>query len=87
VGMLLNKESIIKICQNYLPIFKNVIKDINYEIKGIINSEMLLFVSLVKYFKVNLILGSGRANGQSNEFFILIILDQKPYNKSTDQKT
>jgi len=85
--MLLNKESIIKICQNYLPIFKNVIKDINYEIKGIINSEMLLFVSLVKYFKVNLILGSGRANGQSNEFFILIILDQKPYNKSTDQKT
>jgi len=64
---LLNKEEILKICVNYMPIFKKVIKDINYEIKGIFNSEMLLFISLVDYFGVELIIESGRANGQSTK--------------------
>lgn len=34
---------------------------------GIVNSEMLLFISLVKYFGVKLIVESGRANGYSTK--------------------
>lgn len=65
--MVLNKEEIIKICSNHLVTFKNSIKNIKYEIKGIFNSEMLLFISLTNYFGVKLIIESGRANGQSTK--------------------
>jgi hypothetical protein len=71
--MLLNSENIIEICSENLPRFKKIIKGIKFEPKGIFNSEILLFVSLSKFFGVNIIIESGRANGQStkiiSEFF------------------
>ncbi len=63
----MEKSRIIEICQKYLPTFKNAIKNIKYELKGITNSEMLLFISLVHYFRVKLIIESGRANGLSTK--------------------
>ncbi len=60
--MVLNKEEIIKICTNHLATFKNSIKNMKYELKGIFNSEMLLFISLTHYFGVKLIIESGRAS-------------------------
>lgn len=65
--MVLNKEEIIKICTNNLATFKNSIKNMKYELKGIFNSEMLLFISLTHYFGVKLIIESGRARGQSTK--------------------
>lgn len=65
--MILNKEEIIKICTNHLATFTNSIRNMKYELKGIFNSEMLLFISLTNYFGVKLIIESGRANGQSTK--------------------
>ena len=65
--MELDKEKIIEICSENLFNFERVVDGINYESKGIFNSEMLLFVSLVNYFNVKLIIESGRANGQSTK--------------------
>ena len=65
--MGLDKEKIIEICSDNLLNFERVINGMSYESKGIINSEMLLFVSLVKYFNIKLIIESGRANGQSTK--------------------
>ncbi len=63
----MNSNRIIEICSENVQSYKKIISGINYESKGIFNSEMLLFVSLTKYFSVNLIIESGRANGQSTK--------------------
>ena len=65
--MFLMKENIIKICSDNLTSFKNVIKRISHESHGILNSEMLLFISLVRYFRIKLIIESGRGRGQSTK--------------------
>ncbi len=65
--MILSKENIIKICVDNLNSFENVVKRMNFEIKGIFNSEMLLFISLANHLGVKLIIESGRANGQSTK--------------------
>lgn len=67
--MDLDKNKIIEICSDNLSNFIRVINDMSFEREGIFNSEMLLFVSLVKYFNVKLIIESGRANGQSTKVF------------------
>jgi hypothetical protein len=61
----MNKKDIIKICQENKEIFKETTKDIEYEDKGVFNSEMLLFVSLVRHFNIKEIWESGRARAQS----------------------
>lgn len=65
--MVLKREEIIKICQNNLGVYKEKVKGIKYKLKGIFNSEMLLFISVVKHFGINLIIESGRASGQSTK--------------------
>lgn len=67
INPLPNVKKIIDICSDYLLEFESIIKDMTYEIKGIFNSEMLLFISLCKYFDVKLIIESGRAIGQSTK--------------------
>ena len=64
---MLTKDKIVRICSGNLQKFKNIIGNTPYEIEGIFYSEMLLFVSLAKYFGVNLIIESGRARGQSTK--------------------
>lgn len=63
--MSIPKQDIIRICENNIESFTNDIKKICYLSHGILNSEMLLFISLVKYFGVNLIIESGRSKGYS----------------------
>ena len=65
--MNFNSHNIIEICNINLSSFRNSLEGINYEKGGIYNSEMLLFVSLIKHFGVNLIIESGRARGQSTK--------------------
>ncbi|MBN1803417.1 MAG: hypothetical protein JW891_18040 [Candidatus Lokiarchaeota archaeon] len=65
--MELKNDDIIEICQKYLPIFEKNVANIGYELKGICNSEMLLFVSIIQYFQVKLIIESGRASGYSTK--------------------
>ena len=73
IYMALKKEDIINLCSKNLRKFEDVVKELNYEIKGIFNSEMLMFISIVDYFKPKLIIESGRARGYStkiiSEFF------------------
>jgi len=77
---MLIKDEIIKVCLDNLPKFKEIIQEMRFENKGIFNSEMLLFISLVNYFGVNLIIESGRARGYSTqiiaEFFKKVIIDK-----------
>jgi len=69
----MEKEEIIDICQKTEKKFKKIIKNISYEKKGIFNSEMLMFVSIVESLGIKNIIESGRARGQSTkvicEFF------------------
>ncbi|MFA5395058.1 MAG: hypothetical protein WC346_03475 [Methanogenium sp.] len=69
----MNKNEIIKICEETKNEFLRTIDNIKFEDKGIFNSEMLLFVSLAKKFDIEEIWESGRARGQStkvlSEFF------------------
>ena len=71
--MELKKNDIIKLCSKNLRKFENVVIYLNYEAKGIFNSEILMFVSIVDHLKPHLIIESGRARGHSTkvicEFF------------------
>lgn len=62
-----NERDIIQICEREEWHFRNIIQDLNYEIKGILNSEMLFFCSVSKFLKVTNIIESGRARGYSTE--------------------
>ncbi len=73
---VLKKEEIIQVCSNNFISLESVIKNINYENHGIINSEMLLFCSIVKYLDVNLIIESGRAKGYSTQIIAEFFRDQ-----------
>ena len=54
--------------KKYENVFKDVLsRSAPFEIKGILNSEMLLFVSLAETLGVKHIIESGRARGQSTE--------------------
>lgn len=63
----MNSEEIIELCEKNKSHFRRIIEDIPYESKGIFNSEMLLFVTLAKYFNIAEIWESGRARGQSTK--------------------
>lgn len=59
---------IITYCRQCLDEFEKVIAQSSpFEVKGILNSEMLLAASLLKYNKANLVIESGRARAQSTE--------------------
>ena len=75
--MIVSKEDIINICSENVKKFKDLVKDIKYEKGGIFNSEMLLITSLIKDFDINLIIESGRANGQSTKIFSEVLRDPK----------
>ncbi|MHA1492237.1 MAG: hypothetical protein ACTSRI_21620 [Promethearchaeota archaeon] len=74
---MLNKEDIIKVCSDNLPSFRNIIKGIEFKKEGIFNSEMLLIISIVKYFGIEMIIESGRANGQSTKIISETFKNQK----------
>ncbi len=74
---MLSKKEIIKICSDYSHFFKQSIKNMKYEAKGIFNSEMLLLVALTKHLNVNLIIESGRSRGQSTKIIAENFKDQK----------
>jgi len=87
--MILDKNKILDICSANLFSYKNIINKIEYEPHGILNSEMLLMISLVKYLKLNLIIESGRGRGQStkiiaesfkNPKYRIISIDYNKYN-------
>jgi len=62
---MINKNDIITICRQNVDEFNKKINKLKYEIKGIFNSEMLLFSALATYFNTNTIIESGRARGYS----------------------
>lgn len=63
----MEKKDIIDICQKNKEEFRETIGRINCERKGIFNSEMLMFVSVVRELGVKTIIESGRARGQSTK--------------------
>ncbi len=64
----MNSEEIIDFCRNNIEKFESVISDVGpFEVKGILNSEMLLFCSVIDKLGVKRIIESGRARGQSTE--------------------
>jgi len=65
--MQITRNEIIDICLKNVPSFADIIKNIKYENKGIFNSEMLLVISLFKYFNLNLMIESGRSKGYSTQ--------------------
>ncbi|MFX1451704.1 MAG: hypothetical protein ACFFCM_12720 [Promethearchaeota archaeon] len=65
--MDLTQQKILSLCKNKLIRFEETIRDIKYEENGILNSEMLLFVSLVDFLKPKVIIESGRSRGQSTK--------------------
>lgn len=60
-------EKIIHIVREAKDKFQVATKNVAYETKGIINSEMLLFFGISEYLKVRRIIESGRARGQSTK--------------------
>lgn len=65
--MKLSSNEIIQLCLNEKTAFLNAISEIQHEIKGPMNSEMLLFCALSKYLNVSGAIESGRARGNSTE--------------------
>lgn len=61
----MKKEEIISICKKTRNSFLNVIKNVRYEKRGILNSELLLIVALIEHLKISQIIESGRARGHS----------------------
>lgn len=60
-------DNIIRICHRQKPFFSNILKCVNYELKGIFNSEMLLLCAVSKALGVQFIIETGRARGYSTE--------------------
>lgn len=60
-------EEIIHIAQEAKDKFQVATRNVAYEAKGIINSEMLLFLGISEHLKVRRIIESGRARGQSTK--------------------
>lgn len=64
----MNKQSILNAAQSFENDFKQILSDsFSFEIKGILNSEMLLVTTLIRDLKIEHIIESGRARGQSTE--------------------
>ena len=61
----MNKEQIILACEKTLPRFKETLAGEEYQLRGILNTEALLLVSLAEAFGVSLVVESGRARGYS----------------------
>lgn len=63
------KKEIIKICEKNEKFFSGIINNIEYEPRGMLNSELLLVVSLIKKMNLKHIIESGRARGYSTHVF------------------
>lgn len=63
----MKKGTILKLCRDNYKNFEEVIINEYYQQRGILNSEALLIVSIISYFKVNQIIESGRARGYSTK--------------------
>ena len=73
----MKKQNVLEACRTNLKSFQETIKDEAYQARGILNSEALLIVSLASYYKVKLIIESGRARGNSTNL-IAKFFDEKP---------
>lgn len=62
-------SDIISICETEKDNFQELSKTFTYDIKGILNSEMLFICALSKELGVRDIIESGRARGNSTEIF------------------
>lgn len=60
-------NELIELCERYKNDFYTNVTDFHYEAKGIINSELLLLVSLAKHYRVSAVIESGRARGYSTK--------------------
>lgn len=65
--MTLTVQNIIKICREGQPLFLQTLEGFTHEIKGLMNSEMLLFCAMSKHLGAAHVLESGRARGNSTE--------------------
>lgn len=65
--MCTNEKEIIQICKREENYLLNMLEGFSYDIKGILNSEMLLFCSISKFLGIKNIIESGRARGNSTE--------------------
>lgn len=62
-----------------LPSFKRVLSDnASYEVKGILHSEMLLFLALVELLDVRHVIESGRARAQSTSIISRWLMEHRP---------
>ena len=66
-NMKISAQDIIQICLEERTSFSDVIMGFNHEIKGLLNSEMLLFCAMSKYLNISDVIESGRARGNSTE--------------------
>lgn len=65
---------IIDICHKQTDKFHQILSECApFSVKGILHSEMLLFCSLIDYFKCQYVIESGRARGQSTEIIARFI--------------
>ena len=71
----MKKEKILKSCRDNCEKFKETIDNEEYQLRGIFNSEALLIVSIVDYFKVRHIIESGRARGHSTNIIAKFFKD------------
>jgi hypothetical protein len=60
-------QNIIEICREEKPLFLQTLHGFTHEIKGLMNSEMLLFCAMSKHLGAAHVLESGRARGNSTE--------------------
>jgi hypothetical protein len=60
-------DDIVAICEAERPTFAGRLDGLRYEIKGMLNSEMLLFCALSRSLGVGVVIESGRARGNSTQ--------------------
>ena len=65
--MNISPHYVIQICRNQKEPFLEVAQSVPYQLKGIFNSEMLLFCAFTKHLGFHHIIESGRARGNSTE--------------------
>ncbi len=63
----MDKNEIMKVCSQNMEYFESIINGMSYQKGGILNSEMLLCVSIIRALNVRRIIESGRATGQSTK--------------------
>jgi len=80
----MKKKLIIKICEKNKKKFSQIIRNTKFEIRGMLNSELLLVFSLASYLNINQIIESGRARGYSTKILARSFLGSEKYIQSID---